>query len=143
MGGGPAKDKKFVQKIMAQIKSGARTLNVVDDKLGTPTYTLDFARNTRLIIEHEYWGLYNMVCAGVTGRFEVAQEILKVLGKQDEIEIRAVHSDFFKEDYFAARPASERMICEKLRLRGLYAMRDWRVCLREYLETSYHGYLAG
>ncbi|MEO7277581.1 MAG: sugar nucleotide-binding protein, partial [Sphingomicrobium sp.] len=44
MGGGPAKDKKFVHKLMRQIKDGGRELFIVDDKLGTPTYTVDFAR---------------------------------------------------------------------------------------------------
>ena len=43
MGGGPAKDKKFINKLFKQIQAGAKSLNVVDDKLGTPTYTIDFA----------------------------------------------------------------------------------------------------
>ena len=43
MGGGPNKDKKFVQKVMAQIRGGGKELNSVDDRLGTPSYTQDFA----------------------------------------------------------------------------------------------------
>ena len=46
----------------------ARRSCVVDDKLGTPTYTRDFAHNVRVLLEREYWGLYNMVCQGMTGR---------------------------------------------------------------------------
>ena len=53
MGAGPQKDKKFIQKMMAQIKEGKKELMVVDDKLGTPTYTHDFARNVKLLIEKE------------------------------------------------------------------------------------------
>ena len=45
MGGGPTKDKKFINKIFQQIKAGARELRVVDDRFGTPTYTVDFARS--------------------------------------------------------------------------------------------------
>ena len=37
MGGGPRKDKKFIQKLMSQIKNGANELFIVDDKDGTPT----------------------------------------------------------------------------------------------------------
>ena len=48
MGGGPKKDKKFVNKIIKQIKNNIKTLNVVSDKLGTPTYTYDFANNLKL-----------------------------------------------------------------------------------------------
>jgi dTDP-4-dehydrorhamnose reductase len=141
MGSGPKKDKKFVQKIMKQLKDGKKELFVVDDKLGTPTYTHDFAQNVKLLLEREYWGLYNMVCGGVTGRFEVAQELIKVLGLESEIKITAVDSNYWKNLYFAARPASERLISKKLQLRGVNLMRDWRVCLREYVDNYYKGYL--
>jgi dTDP-4-dehydrorhamnose reductase len=141
MGGGPEKDKKFIQKLMSQVKQGKKELMVVDDKLGTPTYTHDFARNVKLLIEKEYWGLYNMVCAGVTGRLEVAQELIKILGLENSIRITPVSSDYFKETYFAARPASERLIDKKLDLRGVNIMRDWKLCLQEYIQDYYKGYL--
>ena len=47
MGGGPNKDKKFIHKIMSQIKNGQKELFIVNDKLGTPTYTHDFAANVQ------------------------------------------------------------------------------------------------
>ena len=141
MGGGPAKDKKFIQKLMAQIKSGARELRVVDDKLGTPTYTIDFARNVDVLLQTELWGIYNMVCAGVTGRLEVAQYLVEALGLANEIRVTPVSSDYFAKEYFAARPASERLITKKLDLRGLNRMRDWKTCLEEYLADAYAGYL--
>ncbi|HET7663231.1 MAG TPA: sugar nucleotide-binding protein [Rhodanobacteraceae bacterium] len=143
MGGGPGKDKKFIQKIMAQIKAGATELFVVDDKLGTPTYTVDFARNVRLLLEEQVWGLYNMVCAGLTSRLEVATELVRLLGRSEVIKITAVGSDYFSKEYFAARPPSERLVDRKLKLRGLNIMRDWRVCLREYVSDYYAGYLEG
>jgi dTDP-4-dehydrorhamnose reductase len=137
MGGGPKKDKKFVQKIMSKIKAGEKTLYVVDDKNGTPTYTHDFARNVKLLLERRLWGLYNMVCGGQTSRLEVAGEMLRILGRQGEISIVPVNSDYYKREYFAARPASERLVNKKLNLRGLNIMRDWRVALKEYLEGYY------
>ena len=141
MGAGPKKDKKFIQKLMSQIKNGQKELFVVDDKLGTPTYTHDFANNVKLLIQKEYWGLYNMVCGGITGRFEVAQELVKMLNLSDEVKVTAVNSDYFKDTYFAARPPSERLLDKKLDLRGVNIMRDWKVCLQEYLENYYKGYL--
>jgi dTDP-4-dehydrorhamnose reductase len=141
MGAGPSKDKKFIQKLMQQIKDGKTELHVVDDKLGTPTYTHDFANNVALLLEREYWGVYNMVCGGITGRLEVAQELVQMLGKTDEIKVTPVNSDFFAKEYFAARPPSERLITKKLDLRDCNRMRDWRVCLQEYLRDYYQGYL--
>ena len=141
MGSGPAKDKKFIQKLMAHLKSGANELNVVDDKLGTPTYTRDFAAQVKVLVEHEHWGLYNMVCQGVTSRLEVAQYLVQSLGKGNEIAINPVSSDYFAQEYFAPRPPSERLLTAKLDLRGVNVMRDWRVCLDEYLADKYAGYL--
>jgi len=140
MGAGPQKDKKFVQKIMQQLKDGKKELFVVNDKLGTPTYTHDFARSVKLLLEKEYWGLYNMVCRGMTGRFEVAQELVNILGLASEIKVTPVDSDYWKDVYFAARPPSERLITKKLDLRNVNVMRDWRICLKEYVENYYQGY---
>jgi dTDP-4-dehydrorhamnose reductase len=141
MGGGPAKDKKFIQKLMKQLKDGATELFIVDDRLGTPTYTIDFARNVELLLGKRFWGIYNMVCSGVTSRLEVARYLVRALGLAEEIRITPVSSDYFAEEYFAARPPSERLITKKLDLRGLNIMRDWRVCLNEYLADAYGGYL--
>ena len=141
MGSGPKKDKKFVQKIMKQLLDGTKELFVVNDKDGTPTYTHDFARNVKLLLKKEYWGLYNMVCSGETSRFEVAQEIIKILRLEEKVKINAVSSEYFKEEYFADRPPSERLTNRKLNIRNLNIMRDWRIALKEYLNDYYKGYL--
>lgn len=141
MGGGPRKDKKFIAKLMKQIKAGKQELNIVSDKLGTPTYTHDFAANVAQLLEKEYWGLYNMVCDGVTSRLDVAHELVRLLGRTETVRINEVSSSFFAAEYFAQRPDSERLINRKLELRGLNSMRDWRVSLAEYLNDYYAGYL--
>jgi len=141
MGSGPKKDKKFIQKIIKQIKEGKKELYIVNDKSGTPTYTHDFAKNVKLLVEKEYWGLYNMVCQGATSRLEVAKEILTILGLQSEIKILEVSSDYFQKEFFAKRPSSERLISKKLELRNLLKMRHWKVALNEYLHEYYNGYL--
>lgn len=141
MGSGPKKDKKFIQKLMKQLKDGKEELFIVDDKDGTPTYTHDFAKNVKLLIEKEYWGLYNLVCGGQTSRLEVAGELLKLLNLENKIKLTAVKSDHFKEIYFAERPPNERLINRKLNIRGLNIMQDWRPALKEYINTYYKNYL--
>lgn len=141
MGGGPSKDKKFIQKIMAQLKNGATELFIVDDKLGTPTYTYDFAANVKLLMESNLWGLYNMACQGVTSRIEVARELLKILGLEKKIKITPVSSTYWSETYFAKRPDSERLLNSKLEQANMNVMRDWKICLNEYIENHYYDYL--
>ncbi len=141
MGGGPNKDKKFIQKIMHQLKAGKKELFVVSDKRGTPTYTHDFAENVKALLKAELWGVYNMVCGGMTGRFEVAEELISILGLETEVKITKVDSKYFKDEYYATRPPSERLVNSKLGLRKMNVMRNWRVALREYVENYYEDYL--
>jgi dTDP-4-dehydrorhamnose reductase len=132
MGGGPRKDKKFINKIYRQIMSGARQLHVVDDKLGTPTYTVDFAEGLKTLCESELYGTYNQVCEGSCSRYDVALEFIRLLGLEKDILLKKVTSDFFAEEYFAPRPPSEKLVCLKLKARDIYVMRDWKTCLGEY-----------
>ena len=141
MGSGPKKDKKFIQKLMKQIKAGKKELFVVNDKDGTPTYTHDFALTVKELIQKEYWGLYNCVCGGETSRFEVAKELLRIIEKENEIKITPVKSDYFKDIYYAKRPPSERLITKKLDARSVNKMRDWKTALKVYLENYYSDYL--
>jgi dTDP-4-dehydrorhamnose reductase len=134
MGGGIRKDKKFVKKIVSQIESGKRMLNVVNDKLGTPTYTFDFAENLWNLINHDYFGLFNMVSSGFTSRLDVARAIVEELNV--DVEVLEVSSDFFP-DYFAPRPECERLINRRLDMYGVNNMRHWRQSLNEYLKCKY------
>lgn len=98
-GGGILKDKKFINKIIKQLIQKNETLYVVDDKDGTPTYTIDFAKNVKLLIENNQYGLFNMVCNGVTSRYEVANELVNIFSLNNRINIIPVSSDYFKKDY--------------------------------------------
>jgi len=142
MGGGPFKDKKFINKIMKKIKNGDTELFIVNDKDGTPTYTHDFANNVKHLINSNNWGLYNMVCKGQTSRIEVASELLKIIGLEKKIKITPVSSEYYKTEYSAPRPPCERLINKKLELRNLDLMRDWKIALKEYLDNYYSNYLS-
>lgn len=136
MGGGKKKDKKFVGKILGQIRAGNKVLKIVDDKFGTPTYTFDFAENLRVLIGTEFYGLYNMVCEGETSRLEVAEEIVRLLRRNGDITIEPVGSAYFAADYSAPRPPSERLVNTKLDLRGINHMRHWKQALDAYLSSD-------
>jgi dTDP-4-dehydrorhamnose reductase len=63
------------------------------------------------------------------------------MGLKNKIKINEVTSDYFRKEYFAERPTSERLLNVKLALRGLNLMRDWQIALKEYLENYYQNYL--
>ena len=136
MGGGPDVDKKFVNKIMKQIKNGAKELNVVDDKLGVPTYTKDFALSILKHIENDLpYGLYNMVSKGEASRYDTSVAIKEYLNL--DITINKVDSDYYKEEYFAPRPYSEKLINKNLNDLDRNYMREWKVCLHDYLNEYF------
>ena len=141
MGGGPKKDKKFVQKIINQLNLGSNQLFIVNDKLGTPTYTHDFARNVKLLIEKGKTGLYNMACKGKTSRMEVACELINLLRLNGSVKISEVSSDYFQKEYFVPRPASERLINARLHRENLDVMKDWKTSLSDYISESYSDYI--
>ena len=134
MGGGPAKDKKFVGKIINQLVDGKKELFIVDDKDGTPTYTHDFAAVAKKLINTNRYGVYNCVCEGLTSRLEVAHEIVKLLNLESDVKITEVSSEYFSSEYFSLRPPSERLVNKKLQIIGLNSMRDWKVALKEYID---------
>lgn len=133
MGGGPKKDKKFINKIVHQLRAGAREIAVVNDKFGTPCYTYDLARSIKYLLDHDAYGLYHGACDGGGSRADVARFLLECLGVADQVKLREVDSGFFAERYFAARPRSEQLVNTELKRVASFLTRDWRVCLKEYL----------
>jgi len=130
------KDKKFIGKIMKQLKAGATELNVVTDKQGTPTYVRDFTLQIEKLLHDKAYGTYNAVCKGSASRYDVAVELLRLLGLQDKVKVNIVSSEFFKGEYFAPRPASEKLLTTKLDELGLNVMRPWQEALAEYVSEN-------
>lgn len=136
MGGGIAKDNKFVNKFMKQIRDGKKEIHVVDDKLGTPTYCKDFAESIKRHLDEDLpFGLYNMVSKGSASRYDVAIKIKQLLDL--DVDIIKVDSNFFKQEYFAERPASEKLVNSKLNLLERNYMRHWELALTDYIRNDY------
>lgn len=131
MGGGPDNHKKFVNKIFKQIAAGSTELKVVSDKLGTPTYTVSFARGLH-IVAGDLYGVYNQVCEGDCSRYDVAVEFVRLLDLENRVKVTQVGSEYFKQEYFAPRPASEKLVNMKLHARGFRHMPHWRDALADY-----------
>jgi len=132
MFGGGRKDKKFIRKITEQINDGKKELNVVDDKLGTPTYTKDFAKNMKNIFDKKLpYGLYNSVSKGDASRYDTVVELINIL--ELDIKVNKVESEFFKEEYYAERPKSEKLLNAKLEMLNENNMREWKDALRDYI----------
>jgi dTDP-4-dehydrorhamnose reductase len=76
-----------------------------------------------------------MVSQGEASRYETALEINEYLNLG--LKINKVDSNFFNEEYFAPRPYSEKLINKRLNDLEKNYMRNWKVCLHEYLTEYY------
>lgn len=134
--GSADKDKKFISKIVKQLKAGATELNVVTDKEGTPTYVKDFTLQIDKMLTTKSYGVFNCVCKGEASRKDVAVELLDLLNLQDKVKVNTVDSSFWAQEYYAPRPASEKLLTTKLDSMGLNVMRPWQEALREYVKEN-------
>ncbi len=134
--GSCGKDKKFISKIMKQLKAGATELNVVADKMGTPTYVKDFTLQIEKLLEEKAYGVYNAVCKGEARRYDVALELLRLLGLQDKVKVNVVPSSYWAKEYYAVRPASEKLLTQRLDAEALNVMRSWKTALAEYVTEN-------
>ncbi len=130
VGGGPKRDKKFVAKIIRQINE-KKVIRAVNDKIGSPTYTVDFSRCLADIIETGYFGLYHCTNKGYGSRFDVAKKIVSILSRSD-VTIEPVCSAYFPLP--APRARSEMSRNYKLELLNMGTTRKWEDALKEYID---------
>jgi dTDP-4-dehydrorhamnose reductase len=131
MFGGGKKDKKFVARIIELAQKQA-TLKIVNDKFGSPTYTVDISRGIAHLIETGLYGLYHLVNTGKpASRYEVAEKILEYAGVSS-CQLIPVSSAEFPQP--ATRPRMESGRNYQLELRGLSWMRPWEDALAEYIQ---------
>lgn len=121
--------KNFV-KTMLRLGSEKESLTVVDDQIGSPTYTYDLAELLLSMIDTKKYGIYHATNEGYCSWCEFAKEIMK-LAKLD-CKVEAVTSDQYPTK--AKRPKNSRMSKDKLEENGFERLRDWKIALEEYIK---------
>jgi len=134
MVGGWEIDKKFVYKIVKQLKEGKKELRVVADKFGSATFTSDFAKNLINVINTKKFGLYHMTNKGTASRYDIAVKIVEHMGLKDKVKVNPITSDQFPLP--APRADSEMIQNYKLELLGLNNMPHWEESLERYVKTN-------
>lgn len=141
MGGGINIDKKFVNKIFAQLINGHTEIKVYPHIIGSPTYTVDVARSIKKALELNIpYGIYNCAGEGIATRYEVAKLFIKYLGIKGVKVIKA-HKNELKDIFPCVRSTGEVLCNNKLIATGASCMRDWCITLKEYTKKCYKPYL--
>ena len=122
--------KNFI-KTMLNLGKTHDEVKVVDDQIGSPTYTFDLARLLVDMIETDKYGRYHATNEGLCSWYDFAKEIFKQAGMN--IKVSPVTSEEFAAK--AKRPHNSRMSKEKLSENGFERLPKWQDALARYLET--------
>ena len=133
LAGGGRADQKFVGKIM-RLLGKEKSLRVVSDKIGSPTFTGDLAKNLLALIETGRFGLYHLCNQGFCSRYEMVQAMLETLGRKDVKLIPVSSADF---PLPAVRGKSEALENFKLNQMGINQMPHWKESLENYLRKEF------
>lgn len=124
--------KNFIKTMLSLADKGYERLRIVDDQIGTPTYTYDLARLLVDMIKTEKYGYYHATNeGGYISWADFAEEIFRRAGKQVIIE-RVTTEEYGISK--AKRPFNSRLDKSKLKEYGFKPLPDWRDALSRYLE---------
>ena len=124
--------KNFI-KTMLNVGKNHDTVRVVNDQIGTPTYTLDLARLLVDMIETEKYGYYHATNeGGYISWYDFTCEIYKQAGYQTKV-IPVSTAEYGASK--AARPFNSRLDKKKLVEAGFQPLLTWQDALTRYLKT--------
>lgn len=138
--GGEDRDKNFVGQFLRtlhEVRSSGGGDIEVGDRVWQPTYTLDLAANTLVLLAARRSGVYHMGAVGEASFFEVARVCVDELGLSGEITLRQCPSDRFDDAESARRPSRMVTANRRLEAEGLCRQRPWEDALREYLRRPF------
>ena len=124
--------KNFVKTIARKALEN-EPVKVVNDQYGQPTSGTELAnRIIELILSSAKPGIYHMTNSGKASWFDFAQEIYRLLGKQDSL-VDPVSSDVFVRP--APRPSNSMLSNESWSSAGLPPMSNWKSALKEAMPS--------
>ena len=120
----------FVETMLAKARN-REGIQVVNDQVLTPTYTVDVAHQIAAILTTAHYGLFHMTNEGSCSWYEFALRIFQLAGV--DADVTPTTSDLYKTP--AIRPRYSVLENARLKSLGLNRMRNWREALAAY----FHG----
>jgi dTDP-4-dehydrorhamnose reductase len=124
--------KNFVKTILTKARAG-EALRVVDDQVGSPTYTHDLARAISRLIGGPHYGVWHVTNSGSCSWYDFAAAILESTGLTGTRLEPITAKDLGRP---AARPRNSVLRNYCWELEGWPPLRSWSDALRDYLAHS-------
>jgi len=112
--------------------AGSIAVTVVDDEVGSPTYSLDLAGGIIDLLDAGARGVYHLAGSGSCTRAEMAREVLRLAGLE-RVKVVPVPASSFPST--APRPANSVLDCSKAAALGV-TMPEWRDALGRFVAAS-------
>ncbi len=120
--------KNFV-KTMLNLAKTHDTIRVVDDQVGSPTYTFDLARLLVDMVLTDRYGIYHATNEGICSWYDFACAIFEEAG----VDVKVIPVSTEEYAAKAPRPANSRLDKEKLTENGFEKLPPWRDALKRFL----------
>lgn len=122
----------FAATVLKLVK-GLPELRVVNDQVGSPTYTLNLSHAIKRLIETGAYGIYHFTdkTEGGISWFDFATEIVRLIGFDEEVGVVPVSTGEFPRP--ARRPAYSVMDTSAYSVVTGESTMDWKDALRSYL----------
>ena len=120
--------KNFIET-MLRLAAEKDELAVVDDQIGSPTWTVDLAKAIKALIDAGCRGTYHAVNSGTCSWNEFAKAIFAEAGKT--VTVNAMTTEQLNRP--ARRPLLSPLDCGKLQRDAGFSPQPWRVALQTYL----------
>lgn len=120
--------KNFV-RTMLKLAEAHAALTVVDDQIGSPTYTADLAVLLAEMVQTDKYGIYHATNEGFCSWADFAKEIFRQAGKRAEVE--PVPSTAYPTK--AVRPGNSRLSKSSLDKAGFARLPRWQDAVGRYL----------
>lgn len=122
-------NKNFV-KTMLNLSEKYKELSIVDDQVGSPTYTVDLAEILVDIAKSNKTGIYNITNENFCSWAEFAEYIFDANNKK--VKVNKVSTDeYYKGKEHAPRPSNSRLSKEKLN-NDFYRLPPWQTAVDRY-----------
>ena len=122
--------KNFI-KTMLRLGQERGAVSVVNDQIGSPTYTYDLSKLLVAMIQTDKYGRYHATNEGLCSWYEFACEIFRAADM--DVKVTPVHSDEYPAAK-AKRPMNSRMSKEKLTENGFERLPEWKDAVARYLK---------
>ena len=121
--------KNFIKTMLNLAKTHHR-LTVVNDQIGSPTYTVDLAKLLCDMVQTDKYGVYHATNEGICSWYEFACEIFRQA--KVDIQVDPVPSSAFPTK--AKRPHNSRLSKKALDKAGFDRLPNWQDALNRYLK---------